>query len=161
RMCTGVLPFQGDDALAILSALARDQPATPRQFNPEVPAALSDLILKLLAKKPEERYASATAVAEELAALGSAARNRKRPALFPWLAAGMAAALLAGTLIYVQTNKGKLILEVHEPDVKVTVDGEVIKIKSPRDEITVSAGGHKLKVTKEGFTSYNDEFEIR
>ena len=46
--------------------------------------------------------------------------------------------LLAGTVVYVNTGAGKLILEVNEPDVKVTVNGKDIQIKSPRDEITVA-----------------------
>jgi hypothetical protein len=64
--CTGERPFQGPDLLAILAAQALHQPAAPKEVRPEVPRALSDLVLQLLAKKPADRPASAQAVAETL-----------------------------------------------------------------------------------------------
>src|SRR5262249_53483227 len=55
RMGTGELPFQGNDTLAVLSALALSTPKAPHDVNPDLPAELSDLIMRLLAKKPEQR----------------------------------------------------------------------------------------------------------
>lgn len=69
QMGTGQVPFQGPDVLATLVSLALDQPPKPRTVNPEVPAALSDLIMQLLGKAPEQRPSSVGAVAEGLAAL--------------------------------------------------------------------------------------------
>jgi WD40 repeat protein len=66
RLCTGELPFRGEHTLAVLSALALHQPAPPADVNPAVPRALSDLVMRLLAKKPEDRPQSAQAVAEAL-----------------------------------------------------------------------------------------------
>src|SRR5205814_7071752 len=60
RLCTGMLPFQGPDTLAILAAVAQDHPRPPRELNPEVPPALSALVMRLLAKKPQDRCRSAT-----------------------------------------------------------------------------------------------------
>src|SRR5262249_31945122 len=54
-MATGELPFQGDDPLAVLLALTKDDPVPPHERNAGVPAALSELIMRLLAKKPEAR----------------------------------------------------------------------------------------------------------
>jgi WD40 repeat protein/serine/threonine protein kinase len=67
RLCTGTLPFRGEDMLATFTALAVHKPPPVRQLSPDVPAALSDLIAKLLAKKPAERPPSARVVAEVLA----------------------------------------------------------------------------------------------
>src|SRR6185369_6767660 len=50
RLCTGRLPFQGPDLMSRLLALATHDPPPPRQINPTVPQALSDLVMKLLAK---------------------------------------------------------------------------------------------------------------
>jgi serine/threonine protein kinase len=67
RLCTDRLPFRGGDMLSMLSALALEQPRPPRQLDPSVPAALSDLILRLLAKnaadpgKPHTLSRSSTA----------------------------------------------------------------------------------------------------
>jgi serine/threonine protein kinase len=69
RCCTGELPFKGVDTLSILTALATVTPRPVRELNPVVPAALSDLIMQLLAKDPAGRPASARAAADALAAL--------------------------------------------------------------------------------------------
>ena len=59
QMATGRKPFNGPDTMSILMSLALDQPTPPRQHNTEMPAELSNLISRLLAKKPEDRPASA------------------------------------------------------------------------------------------------------
>src|SRR5262249_20819238 len=66
RMTTGSLPFPGDDTLAILSALAMHQPEPPVALFPNVPPSLSDLVMRLLAKKPEERPQTAQEVVEAI-----------------------------------------------------------------------------------------------
>jgi tRNA A-37 threonylcarbamoyl transferase component Bud32 len=66
RMTTGRLPFLGPDILASLASLALDQPAAPHQINPEVTPGVSRLIMRLLAKKPADRPASAAEVAWRL-----------------------------------------------------------------------------------------------
>jgi tRNA A-37 threonylcarbamoyl transferase component Bud32 len=66
RMVTGQLPFPGSNALAIFKALAIKEPQPPRNLNPEVPLFLNDLILKLLAKDPQQRPSSAREVASAL-----------------------------------------------------------------------------------------------
>jgi serine/threonine protein kinase len=67
RLCTGQLPFKGATTMAILRALELEQPQPPHLLNPEVPRPLSYLILKLLAKRPDDRYPSARTVVEALA----------------------------------------------------------------------------------------------
>jgi serine/threonine protein kinase/Leucine-rich repeat (LRR) protein len=69
RMCTGKLPFLGANSMALLTALAVDQPRPVRERNPAVPPALAELIMQLLAKDPAARPASAAAVARRLADL--------------------------------------------------------------------------------------------
>jgi serine/threonine protein kinase len=66
RMCTGELPFQGDDTLSTLLALASTTPPPARERNPELPGWFSDLIMRLLARQPAERPGSAAEVAQVL-----------------------------------------------------------------------------------------------
>ncbi|HXG12311.1 MAG TPA: protein kinase [Gemmataceae bacterium] len=66
RLCTGQLPFRGKDTMAVLMALATQNPEPPRHIDPTIPAELSDLILHLLAKDPHDRPKSARAVADAL-----------------------------------------------------------------------------------------------
>jgi serine/threonine protein kinase/predicted ATPase len=72
EMLTGRPPFQGSTTLAVLSAVISQTPPPASQFNPAIPAPLTDLLARLLAKRPADRPASAEAVGEELQALGRA-----------------------------------------------------------------------------------------
>jgi serine/threonine protein kinase len=67
EMCTGNRPFAGPDTFAILSSLALDNPSAPADVSHDVPRVVSDVIMKLLQKRPEDRYPSARAVADALA----------------------------------------------------------------------------------------------
>jgi formylglycine-generating enzyme required for sulfatase activity/Tol biopolymer transport system component len=81
RMATGEQPFKGTDTISILAALALDNPPTPMSLNAEVPVELSDLVMQLLAKKPEERPESAQVVVEGLQAIeGQTGESTTRPA---------------------------------------------------------------------------------
>ena len=67
EMGTGRLPLEGTDSLATLMATMLDKPEAPLTFNPALPTPLSDLIMKLLAKNPDERPSTAASVAQHLA----------------------------------------------------------------------------------------------
>jgi hypothetical protein len=65
-LCTGERPFPGTTAMAVLTALAMDDPRPARERNPAIPGRLSDLVGELLAKRPGDRPPSADAVRERL-----------------------------------------------------------------------------------------------
>ncbi len=69
RLATGEMPFRGADTLAVLASLSLDDPPPPCRVQPEVPPALSDLIMHLLAKNPQDRPPSARAVIEAIRAI--------------------------------------------------------------------------------------------
>jgi serine/threonine protein kinase len=69
RMCTGRLPFDGADTMSILCAVAADEPLPPARLIPTLAQALSDLVMRLLAKRPEDRPASAEQVVDALTAI--------------------------------------------------------------------------------------------
>jgi uncharacterized protein (TIGR03067 family) len=69
RMAAGELPFKGKNAVSTLLAMATQQPKPPSEVNPEIPPALSKLILRLLAKNPAERPDSTKSVLDSLAVL--------------------------------------------------------------------------------------------
>jgi len=66
RLATDQMPFKGADTMALLNALAVATPTEPAKLNQDIPAGLNDLIVKLLAKKPEERPAKAQEVVAAL-----------------------------------------------------------------------------------------------
>ena len=59
EMTTGKRPFVGKHSLAVLNSLANHQPLAPKELNPVVPAALSELTMRLLAKDPAQRLQNA------------------------------------------------------------------------------------------------------
>ncbi len=79
RMATGEQPFKGTDAISMLMAVAADAPRPPAAINPRIPPALSELILRLLAKKPEQRPASAQAVVEAIRVIEAAPKGKGKP----------------------------------------------------------------------------------
>ena len=66
ELVAGRLPFVGPDALTVISQHVHAAPPPPRAFNPEVSAGLERFILRLLAKAPEQRFATAHEALEEL-----------------------------------------------------------------------------------------------
>ncbi|MEU9396903.1 serine/threonine-protein kinase [Streptomyces sp. NPDC048324] len=63
---TGGPPFSSATPWAVLRMQIDDTPAPPLERRPDLPAPLNDLILQLLAKKPEDRPDNAAAVHEVL-----------------------------------------------------------------------------------------------
>lgn len=56
---TGRLPFTGETEYAVLSAHINTPPPIPSELNPELPKELDEIILRLLAKAPQDRPSSA------------------------------------------------------------------------------------------------------
>jgi serine/threonine protein kinase len=64
---TGTPPFEGKTPLVVLRRVADETPPPLSSVNSEVPHWLSDIVDKLLAKNPADRYQSAAEVAEVFA----------------------------------------------------------------------------------------------
>ena len=82
-MIAGRRPFGGNNIAAIFRAITQDTPASPDQGNPFIPKALSDMVLKCLAKHPEHRYQTGRQLADAiigiLPSLQNAAQKVKTP----------------------------------------------------------------------------------
>jgi len=70
ELCTGCLPFSGEDPLGVISQHLYAPVVPPRAHRPEIFPDLEALILQLLSKRPEDRPASAADVVRILDALG-------------------------------------------------------------------------------------------
>jgi eukaryotic-like serine/threonine-protein kinase len=66
ELTTGKRPFAGDSGYAIMAEHLQKQPVPPIQIAPGVPASLSAVILRSLAKTADERYPTAAAFRKEL-----------------------------------------------------------------------------------------------
>ncbi len=65
-MVTGVLPFDAESPVALVMKHVREPVNPPALLNGELPRPIEDVILKMLAKAPSERYQSATDLARGL-----------------------------------------------------------------------------------------------
>jgi eukaryotic-like serine/threonine-protein kinase len=66
EMAVGKPPFTGDSPVAVASKHVRDTPVLPREANPRVPVALEAVIMKAMAKLPDDRYRSAEELRADL-----------------------------------------------------------------------------------------------
>ena len=66
EMAVGRPPFTGDSPVAVASKHVRDMPVLPREANPTVPPALEAVIMKAMAKNPDDRYGSAEELRADL-----------------------------------------------------------------------------------------------
>ena len=63
---TGVLPFTSSDVVELVHSHIARQPMPPNCLLQSIPETVSQIVMKLLSKMPEERYASAEGVAADL-----------------------------------------------------------------------------------------------
>jgi predicted ATPase/signal transduction histidine kinase/CheY-like chemotaxis protein/tRNA A-37 threonylcarbamoyl transferase component Bud32 len=66
EMLTGQLPFQAADALEIVHCHIAKTPVPPHLINSQIPEAVSDIVMKLMAKTAEDRYQSALGLKADL-----------------------------------------------------------------------------------------------
>ena len=86
ELATGRVPFRADTPLAVLMKHVNDPLPPPRNLNPDLPEAMERVILKALAKAPEDRFARA----------GDMVRALQDPAVLAPTSVGGAAVTLAG-----------------------------------------------------------------
>jgi eukaryotic-like serine/threonine-protein kinase len=67
EFCTGVLPFRGNRPIAIMMQHINTPPTPPALMNTAIPSALTNVILRGLAKEPERRFVNASSMAVALA----------------------------------------------------------------------------------------------
>jgi hypothetical protein len=184
-LCTGRAPFRASTTMAVLKRVCEDTPRPIREINPGVPDGLVEIIGKLHAKKPVERFQTAAEVAE---LLSQHLAHLQQPALLPvpaplprgprrlrpplgqdrrwrWAAAAVLLLLgglgpteatgltsLATTVIHVLTPDGTLVVEVDDPQVKVTIEGDggVVITGAGPQEVRLKPGSYRVLAAKDG-----------
>ena len=110
EMLTGRPPFRGETASETERQAIHDEPVSPSRLNPKVPRDLETICLKCLHKDPQRRYASASALLEDLQRFqrnepiaarppGFAERTAKWVRRHPTHAAILAASLVVAILL--------------------------------------------------------------
>src|SRR5690606_5712062 len=75
--------FQASDPVEMIHAHIALTPAPPAELSPYVPQALSDIIMKLMAKDAEDRYQSAEGIHADLTTCLEQWQARRSAASFP------------------------------------------------------------------------------
>lgn len=70
EMLTGKLPFEGESPISVALNKIQNDPVPPRQFNAEIEEALEKVILRAMAKDPQKRYSTVSALRNNLISAG-------------------------------------------------------------------------------------------
>ncbi len=74
RAATGRLPFVGDDWYEVARQHVEDPPAPPRSLNPHITAEFETILLRCLAKRPDDRPTTGEQLLDELETVRSGGR---------------------------------------------------------------------------------------
>lgn len=66
EMVTGRLPFIADSPVAVAMMQVSNEPLSPREINPQIPAGFEQIILKAMQKNADDRFSSAAAMLKAL-----------------------------------------------------------------------------------------------
>lgn len=185
RLCTGEMPFKGADTISILSSLALDNPPPPVSLNFDLPTELSDLVMQMLSKDPAQRPESAQAVADALLeiesqtfsgepkAIGirkplptskpqSKIKTQKSKLAVLGTAAALAAAVIAGIVLYWQTPRGMVKIESDDDSVQIVFDKTGPTITGAgKEPIALRAGEHGIVIKRGEFEFGTDKLVIK
>jgi serine/threonine protein kinase/TolB-like protein len=147
-LCTGTEAFEAATTMGVLRAVCDKEPRPIRELNPDVPEWLAEVIAKLHAKKPADRFASAAQFGEALqqqeakrAGIVSAPRRRIRPA---WAAA--AALVLACVGLVVAEATGVTGLRNFLASPATLPPGQPVVKDNPQPPPNVAIGEEKKPV---------------
>lgn len=164
-MLTGHSPFRAETTMGVLNRIGNEQPRSLRSINPDIPEWFEQIVMKLLAKPCDDRFQTASEVAELLQSWHAhlqqpdivdrpqklrststprAKAGRSRGGLTKWLVATAAFGFLAfaGVFIVLELDKGTLTIESEADDVPIRImqGEEVVK------RLTVTKKGTSVRV---------------
>ena len=70
EMLTGEVPFDADSEVGVAMMHVNEPPRSPKEKNPAVPEALNAVAMKMLEKKPADRYPGAAELVADLSRVG-------------------------------------------------------------------------------------------
>ncbi|MBI1248003.1 protein kinase [bacterium] len=183
-MCTGHSPFRADTTLGVLNRIKNDTPRSLTEHNPEIPQWFDQIVQRLLSKRPEDRYASATEV-EKL--LGQWLAHLQNPTQIPrpaepkanagngrsrirkWIVAVLGGCFLlwAGIMVVLEMGKGTLTIECPADDVAVRIkQGEntykQLTVMKGHNNVRLAAGKYIVEIEgkHDGITIENGEVTL-
>ena len=159
RGLTGQPPFKSDNAVSLFREILMDTPEPLRSLDASIHPDLEIITLKCLEKKPQHRYPSAAAVAQDLQsflegqailALPPSLWRRLERAARPWLSLLVPAVILLAGLIgwgaWVLTRPGTLRVSVKPSHAQVFVDDRRVEL----GDVSLKPGFHRVRAEATG-----------
>jgi len=145
RMLAGRTLFTGTSAEEIVKKAVREEPQPLRELNPEVPEKVAALVHRLLRKNPDERFASASELREELERLS------RHP--------GRTKALVAAIGVAVISLAVAIVFALHKPEPEVieVESGDVMEAR--RKAFEKESEADKRRIELEAVRAYLALFE--
>ena len=81
EMITGESPFKGDSVYATMTKRLKTDPAPPSKLRRDCPVALDAVVLKAMARNPEDRYQSALAMEQDIRAISEGTQSTSNVAI--------------------------------------------------------------------------------
>ncbi len=66
QLLTGKVPYDAESPSSVIYKHIHEKPISPRKINPQISATVESVVLKAIAKKPEDRYQSMAEFGEDL-----------------------------------------------------------------------------------------------
>jgi eukaryotic-like serine/threonine-protein kinase len=66
EMVTGEKPFPGQNITTVIYKIVNEEPVPPRQINPSIHPGISAVVMRALAKEPDQRYQNCREMLEDL-----------------------------------------------------------------------------------------------
>ena len=129
EMLTSRLPFDADSTLGVAMKIMHNDPSPVEQANPLVPAGLAAIVRRAMARRPEDRYPEAGALAEALSGFWRA--TEQVTGGFQRLPAGPAARSGAAVPASPVAQSGANVRPVPVPATKPPAGGQVSSGRPP------------------------------
>ena len=178
-LLSGQPPFAEGSVMHKLQSHAQSDPEPLSTVRLDVPADLADVITRMMAKDPDERFQTPEELAEALKPFCQSAEPREivepstqvqprrwKPTFLSLtaVAALFVAAIFAGLIYYLQTDYGVVRVEVTDPSLQVTINDQTITMKDEDGKkLKIRPGKQTLIVRKDDadFEFETDRFQIR
>jgi uncharacterized protein (TIGR03067 family) len=135
-LLAGHAPFPEGTVVAKVMAHMERSPKPLTALRHDVPPALATVVERMMAKDPAKRYRTPAEVTEALAPFTTGAAFKPRRGWRTRVAAAslLAAVLLAGAVIYVQTDEGEFVITTEDKNIAVIINDKRVKIRDQAND---------------------------
>lgn len=179
-MCAGHAPFRGKSAYNVMHRITHEEPAPICEVNSDIPCWLRVIVERLMSKSAEGRFETANEVAGLLESCLAHVQDPTRTKLPDSLTVALTRAsfggrswrqwlavacigfvlLLAGILLTLELNKGRLFIECDADDVPIRImqgatEVDTLNVSKEGATIRIAAGQYRVELA-----GRFDKFEV-